>query len=119
MIDENVSVMEFIKNTKLKGKVEIINDSRFIWDIGGLFLHFIQDDGEVTIEYAKKKNMLLSMGHFHKDNCNAIHLIKDINDENNRVHVVSFLLGSRFFVEDKLKKRKKSFLFIRHYYSNL
>ena len=118
MINEVSSIIEYVKSTELKGNVEIVSDNCFMWDIGGIFLHFSIDDRETIIEYSKIKNRISYIGHFHEDNCNVINLIQDINNENKRVHICTFL-GSNFCVEDKLKKKKKNFLFIRHYYSEL
>lgn len=118
MINEISSIMEYIKSTKLKGNVEIIKDDYFVWDIGGIFLHFLIDDRETTVEYSKRKDRIFSIGHFHEDNCNVINLIQEINNENKRVHIGVFL-GSSFCIEDKLKRKKKCLLFIRHYYSEL
>ena len=115
---ELLAVIEFVKATKLKGTVEIISDYEFLWDLDGIFLRFFVDNNETTVSYSRRKSLLFEIGHFHEDNCNVINLIQDINNENKRVHICTFL-GSSFCVEDKLKKKKKSFLFIRHYYSEL
>lgn len=94
MSDEIKPILEYVKFTKLKGNVEIISDDQFIWDLGNLYLHFLLD------------------------NRDTLNLIQAINSKNKRVHIVSFF-GSIFYVEDKIKKKKRSWLFVRHYYSEL
>ena len=118
MGDEGLAIIDYVKSAKLKGTVEIISDDHFIWDIGGLFLRFLIDDGETTVVYSKKKNQLFDIGHFHEDNCDDLNLIQNINDENNRIHItVSFV--SSFCIEHKTNKKKKNWLIVRHYYSEL
>lgn len=118
MSDEFLSIIEYVKSAKLKGNLEIINDNEFIWDLGGLYLRFLLDNGETTVLYSKRKSQFFDIGHFHEDNCDVINLIQDINSEDKRIHIVSFL-GSAFHIEDKTKKKKKSWLLVRHYYSEL
>lgn len=110
MSDEIKPIIEYVKSTKLKGNVEIISDDQFIWDLGNLYLRFLLDNHETTVLYSKKKSQIFEIGHFHEDNRDTLNLIQAINSENKRVHIVSFF-GSIFYVEDKIKKKKKSWLF--------
>ena len=114
-----LAVMEYVKATKLKGTAEIISDCEFLWDLGGIFLRFLIDNRETTVLYSHRKSKLLEVGHFHEDNCNVISLIQDINSEDNRVHIAVLLGGSNFRIEHKTEKKKKGWLFVRHYYSEL
>lgn len=116
MNNEVLSIIEYVKSAKLKGKVEIINSDQFIWDLGGIFLRFLIDNGETTVIYSKRKNQIFEIGHFHEDNSNVINLIQDINCDNKRIHIVAFI-GSAFRIEDKTMRKKKSWLLCRHYYS--
>ena len=47
--DEVLAIMEFIKSANLKGNVEITGDDEFLWDLGGVFLRFLIDNGETTV----------------------------------------------------------------------
>ncbi len=116
MSAEFLSIMEYVKSAKLKGNVEIINDDQFVWDLGGLYLRFLPDTAETTVVYSKRKKQGFEIGHFHEDNCDVVNLMQDINRDDKRIHIVSFL-GSAFYIEDKTKKKKKSWLLVRHYYS--
>ena len=118
MDNELLTIVNYVKNTSLKGNVEIISDEEFLWDLGGVFLRFLLDKRQTTVLYSRRKNRFFDIGHFHEDNDGVLNLIKDINSENKRVHITSHLLGSDFSVEDKAEKTKKSLLFIRHYYSS-
>lgn len=120
MSDDFLSIIEYVKSAKLKGNVEIINDDQFVWDLGGIYLRFLLDNDETTVVYSKRKSQVFEIGHFHEENCNVINLIQDLNSENKRIHIVivSFL-GSDFLIEDKTKKKKKSWLLAKHYYSEL
>ena len=117
--EEILAVMEFVKATKLKGTVEITGDDEFLWDLDGIFLRFLIDDRETTVLYSHRKSHLFEIGHFHEDNCNVISLIQDINNEDKRVHIAVILGGSNFDIEYKAEKKKKSWLLVRHYYSNI
>ena len=117
--DEVLTVMEFVKSANLKGNVEIIGDNGFLWDLGGIFLRFIIDSRETTVLYSRRKSHFFEIGHFHEDNCDVISLIQDINSENKRVHISVILGGSNFSIEYKTESKKKSWLFVRHYYSEL
>ena len=116
MSNEVLSIIEYVKSTKLKGKVEIINDDQFFWDLGGIYLRFLIGDHETTVVYSKRKNQIFEIGHFHEENSDVINLIQDINCDNKRIHIVAFL-GSIFRIEDKTMRKKKSWLLVRHYYS--
>ncbi len=118
MSDEVLSIIEYVKSAKLKGNVEIISDEQFVWDLGGLYLSFLIDNRETTVVYSKSKSQFLEIGHFHEDNSNVINLIQDINRADKRIHIAAFL-GSGFCIEDKTMKKKKSWLLVRHYYSEL
>lgn len=118
MRDEIKPIIQYVKSTKLKGNVEIIADDQFIWDLGNLYLRFLLDNNETTVLYSKKKNQIFEIGHFHENNRDTINLIQAINEEDKRIHIVSFF-GSIFYVEDKIKKKKRSWLLVRHYYSEL
>lgn len=119
--DKNVALMEYVKSTELKGKVQIISDYEFLWDLGGIFLRFLFDDQEAMIIYSRRKSNYFEIGHFHEDCCNLINLIKDINSADKRVHiaVLFYIFGSSFRIENKAKKKKKSWLIVNHYYSEL
>ena len=71
MSNEALSIIEFVKSTKLKGEIEIINDYVFTWNLEGIFLHFLIEEGETTVIYSQYKAHC-EIGHFHEDNCNAI-----------------------------------------------
>ena len=115
--DEVLTIMKFVKSANLKGTVEIIGDDEFSWDLDGVFLRFLIDNRETTVLYSRHKRQLFEIGHFHEDNCNVISLIQDINTEDKRVHIAVLLGGSNFGIEHKTEKKKKSWLFVRHYYS--
>ena len=117
--DEVLAIMEFIKSANLKGNVEITGDDEFLWDLGGVFLRFLIDNGETTVLYSHRKSHLFEIGHFHEDNCDVISLIQDINSEDKRVHIAVLLDGSNFSIEHKTEKKKKSWVLVRHYYSKL
>ena len=119
MADKALEIMEYVKSANLKGKVEIIDDDVVLWDLDGVCLKFLIDDGTTTILYSRRKNMLFAIGHCHEDNCDVINLIQDINSEDNMVHITVFLGSSLFAVEHKTKQKKKSWLLVRHYYSRL
>ena len=44
---------------------------------------------------------------------------QDINSEDKRVHIAVLLGGSNFSIEHKTEKQKKSWVLVRHYYSEL
>jgi len=117
--DEALVIMEYLKSANLKGNVEIIGDDEFLWDLGGIVLRFLIDNGETTVLYSRRKSQFFDIGHFHEDNCNVISLIQDINSEYKRVHIAVLFGGSNFSIEPKTEKKKKSLLFVRHYYSEL
>lgn len=119
MLDKVLDIMEYIKSTNLKGNVEIKGDDNFLWDLDGVILNFLIGNRETTVLYANRKNILFKIGHFHEDNCDVLNLIQDINSENNRVHITVLFCGSNFEIEHKTEKKKKSWLFVRHYYSRL
>ena len=113
-----LTIINYVKNTRLKGNVEIISDEEFLWDLGNIFLRFLLDNRQTTVLYSRRKNRFFEIGHFHEDNDGVLNLIKDINSENRRVHLTLYLLDSDFSGEDKTEKTKKNLLFIRHYYSS-
>ena len=117
--EEVLAVLEFVKAAQLKGTVEIISDYEFIWDLGGIFLRFLIDNRETTVLYSRRKSHLFEIGHFHEDNCNVISLIQDINSEDKRVHIVVKLGCSDFGIEYKTEKKKKNWVVVRHYYSEI
>ena len=119
--DKNVALMEYVKSTELKGKVQIISDYEFLWDLGGISLRFLFDAQEAIIIYSRCKSNCFEIGHFHEDSCNLINLIKDINNADNRIHiaVLFYMFGSTFRIENKAKKKKKSWVIVNHYYSEL
>ena len=41
--DKNVALIEYVKSSELKGKVQIISDYEFLWDLGGISLRFLFD----------------------------------------------------------------------------
>lgn len=116
--NEVLTIMEYVKTTNLKGSVEI-GETDFWWNLRGVFLHFMIDDRETTVCYSHRKSQLFDIGHFHEDNCNVISLIQDINSADNRVHITVLLGGSHFGIEQKTDKKKKSWSFVHHYYSEL
>ncbi len=119
--NKDAAFMEYVRSIELKGKVEIISDYEFLWDLGGIFLRFLFDDKETTIIYSRRRSNYFEIGHFHEDSCNVISLIKDINNADNRIHiaVLFYMFGSSFCIENKAKKKKKSWLIVNHYYSEL
>lgn len=119
MKNEVSVIMEYLKSTNLKGNVEIKSDNEFLWDLGGIFLRFLIDNNETVVSYSRCKSHYFEIGHFHEDSCDIVSLIKDINSGDKQIHVVVFLGGSKFAVENKTKNKKKSWLFVRHYYSEL
>ena len=119
MADKALEIMEYVKSADLKGKVEIIGDNAILWDLDGVCLKFYIDDRETTILYSRRKNMFFEIGHCQEDNCDVIDLMKDINSEDNIVHITAFWGSSCFSVEHKTEQKKKSWLFVRHYYSRL
>ncbi len=114
-----LDIMKYVNSANLKGEVEIIGDGIILWDLDGVCLKFFVDDRETTILYSRRKNMFFEIGHFHKDICDVINLIQDINSEDNIVHITAFLGSSRFAIEHKTEKKKKSWFLVRHYYSRL
>ena len=112
-------IVDYVKSANLKGKVEMIGDTEILWDLEGIYLRFLIDDRETTVLYSHRKNRFFEIGHFHEDNCDVINLLQDINGKDNRVHISAFLGCSNFGLEQKTEKKKKSWLFVRHYYSNL
>ena len=114
---EPFSIINYIKKTNLKGQIEIIDDGKFIWDLGEICLIFLVDDEGTTVSYSHRKSIFCEIGHSHENNDNLLSLIEDINNEKRRVHIATSLVGSRFNVEDKVKKKKKSWLLVKHYYS--
>ena len=117
--EEALVVMEFVKTIKFKGTVEIVSDYEFLWDLGGIFLDFYIDNNETTVLYSHRKSKWFVIGHFHEDNCNVTNLIQDINSEDKRFHVAVLLGGSYFKIEHKAQKKKKSWVLVRHYYSEI
>ena len=117
--EEVLAVMEFVKSAKLKGTVEIISDNEFSWDLGGIFLRFLVDNRETTVLYSRGKSHFFEIGHFHEVNCDVISLIQEINSEDKRIHIAVLLGGSNFSIEHKTEKQKKSWVLVRHYYSEL
>ena len=117
MADKSLDIIEYVKSINLKGKAEIIGDDTILWDLDGVCLKFLIDDRETTVLYSRRKKMVYAIGHFHEDNCDVINLVQDINSEDNRVHITAFLGSSNFEIECKTEKKKKSWLFVRHYYS--
>ncbi len=117
--DEVLTVMEFVKSANLKGTVEIIGEHEFLWNLGGIFLRFLIDSRETTVLYSRRKSHFFEIGHFHEDNCEVLSLIQEINSEDKRVHIAVLLGGSNFDIEYKTEKKKKSWLVVRHYYSEL
>ncbi len=109
--------MDYLKSANLKGNAEIVDDNEFLWDLGGIFLRFFINNSETTVVYSRRKSHNLGIGHFHEDSCNVISLIQDINREDKRIHITALFGGSGFAIEHKTKKKKKSWLFVRHYYS--
>lgn len=112
-----LTVTEYVKSANLKGNAEIIGDDEFLWDLGGVILHFLVDSSETTVFYSHRKNPVLQLGHFHEDTCDVINLIQDINREGKRVHIAVLFGGSNFCIEHKTEQKKKSRLLVRHYYS--
>ena len=88
-----------------------------IW--AAFFLRFLVDNRETTVLYSRRKSKLFEIGHFHEDNCNVISLIQDINSEDKRVHIAALLGCSNFGIEHKTEKKKKSWVLVRHYYSEI
>ena len=119
MADKALEIMEYVKSASLKGEVEIIGDNVILWDLDGVCLKFLVDDRETTILYSRRKNMFFEIGHCHEDNCDVTNLMQDINSEDNIVHITAFWGSSWFAVEHKTEQKKKSWLFVRHYYSRL
>ena len=117
--NEVLAIMEFIKSANLKGNIEITDDNEFLWDLGGVFLRFLVDNRETTVLYSRSKSHFFGIGHFHEVNCDVIRLIQDINSEDKRIHIAVLLGGSNFSIEHKTKKQKKSWVLVRHYYSEL
>ena len=117
--DEVLAIMEFIKSANLKGNVEITGDNQFLWDLDGVFLRFLIDDRETTVVYSHRKSPLFDIGHFHEDNRDVISLTQNINNGNKRVHIAVLLGNGMFSVEHKTEKKKKSWVLVRHYYSEL
>ena len=117
--DEVLAIMEFIKSANLKGNIEITDDNEFLWDLGGVFLRFHVDNRETTVLYSRGKSHFFEIGHFHEVNCDVISLIQDINSEDKRIHIAVLLGGSNFSIEHKTEKQKKSWVLVRHYYSEL
>ena len=117
--DEVLAIMEFIKSANLKGNIEITDDNEFLWDLGGVFLRFLVDNRETTVLYSRGKSHFFAIGHFHEANCDVISLIQDINSEDKRIHIAVLLGGSNFSIEHKTEKQKKSWVLVRHYYSEL
>jgi len=117
--DEVLAIMEFIKSANLKGNIEITDDNEFLWDLGGVFLRFLVDNRETTVLYSRGKSHFFEIGHFHEVNCDVISLIQDINSEDKRIHIAVLLGGSKFSIEHKTEKQKKSWVLVRHYYSEL
>ena len=116
---EVLAIMEFIKSANLKGNMEVAGDGEFLWDLGGVFLRFLIDNRETTVLYSHRKSHFFEIGHIHEDNCDVISLIQDINSKDKRIHITVLLDGSSFSIEDKAEKKKKSWMFARHYYSEL
>lgn len=114
--DEILSIIEYVKSAKLKGNIKI-EENAFIWELGDVCLHFYIDYCETTIEYFGRKNKICSVGHFHEDNSSVVELINDINCESNMVEISVSFLGSSFNLLDKTTKKKKSWFFVRRYYS--
>ena len=117
--DEVLAIMEFIKSANLKGNIEITDDNEFLWDLSGVFLCFLVDNRETTVLYSRGKSHFFEIGHFHEVNCDVISLIQDINSEDKRIHIAVLLGGSNFSIEHKTEKQKKSWVLVRHYYSEL
>ena len=117
--DKVFEIMEYVKSANLKGNVEIIGEGEFLWNLGGIFLRFYIDNREATVFYSRRKSRFSEIGHFHENTCNVIDLIKDINSEDKRVHIAIGLGGSNFDIEQKTDKKKRSWLIVRHYYSEL
>ena len=117
--DEVLAIMEFIKSANLKGNIEITDDNEFLWDLSGVFLRFLVDNRETTVLYSRGKSHFFAIGHFHEANCDVISLIQDINSEDKRIHIAVLLGGSNFSIEHKTEKQKKSWVLVRHYYSEL
>ena len=87
--------------------------------MGGIFLRFLVDNRETIVLYSRRKSKLFEIGHFHEDNCNVISLIQDINSFDKRVHIAALLVCSGFEIEHKTEKKKKSWVSVRHYYSEI
>ena len=118
--DKVFEIMEYLKSANLKGNLEIIGDGEFLWTLGVIFLRFYIDNRETTVLYSRRKSLSSEIGHFHEDTCNVIDLIQDVNSEDKRVHIaVIGLGGSNFGIEQKTDKKKRSWVIVRHYYSEL
>lgn len=117
--DEVLVIMEYLKSANLKGTAEIIGDDDFLWDLGGIYLRFLIDIRETTVLYSRRKSQFFEIGHFHEDNSCVTSLIQDINSEDKIVHVAVLFGVSNFSIEPKTEKKKKSWLLVRHYYSEL
>ena len=116
--DEINAIMEYISSTNLKGRVEIGDNDSFWWHLGGVSLSFHIGSGETTIEYGRYNWKHFPIGHLHVDNSDLIQMIKEIDSESKMVEISSALpLGSSFAIIDKTRKKKKSWLLIRRYYS--
>ncbi|MDE6585859.1 MAG: hypothetical protein K2K80_04175 [Clostridia bacterium] len=113
---DDAAIIDYVKSTNLKGKISFENYG-FIWDLGSLSLIFICNSGEMQIEYCKRKNKLISIGHLHVDNEDVIDMINEINREDKMVKITTTFLGSTFEIVDKDSKRKKSWFLFRSYYS--
>lgn len=114
--DEVLAIMEYVKSTNLKGTVEI-GENYFWWNLGDVELYFGLDLTETKVEYYRRKNKLLYLGHAHFENSDVLTFIRDVNDENKMLQITVTPLFFTLSVIDTTAKQKKSWFLVRRYYS--
>lgn len=108
---------KYLRSKPFKGEIAV-NEHGFKWIMGEIKLEFYFDCNEVTVIcYGRRINRFIEITHFHCDKDSIIHEIDNINSSDKMV-VVGNVFGIGFYkTTDKNIKKKKSFLFYRHFYS--
>lgn len=114
--DEVSEIMDYIKFADLKGSIEV-GDGYFWWKLGDVELYFCLDSMETTVEYFRRKNKMIYLGHTHCDNADALKLIQGINSGKKMLKITVTPLFSTFSVVDATTKKKKSRFLVQRYYS--
>ncbi len=110
-------IMEHVNSEKLKGSVETVSESEFLWHLGDVHLRFILSDTDTRVEYFHEAGVLSPVGNFSENTCDVIDLIDKINSEDKTVHITLYPFVTSCEIVDKTAERKKNVPFVENYYS--